>query len=141
MTEYGPKRAPGMRISPTGTSTSKGKQRIPEDLQRWIDARKQFHLSHAHVQMARELGMNPKKLGGLANHTQEPWKRPLPEFIERLYARSFGRPQPERVVSIEERAKELARKKALRAEARATRRAGEQVPPSGAAIGEAGGHE
>ncbi len=38
----------------------------------WIDARKRFHLSHVHVQMARELGMNPKKFGKLANHRQEP---------------------------------------------------------------------
>jgi hypothetical protein len=32
------------------------------------------HLSHEHVQMARELGMNPKKLEKLDNHHQEPWK-------------------------------------------------------------------
>ena len=42
---------------------AKGTQRIPQELQRWIDARKRFHLSHARVQMARELGMNPRKLG------------------------------------------------------------------------------
>ncbi len=41
--------------------------------------------------MARELGMNPKKLSGLANHRQEPWKRPLSEFIEALYERRFGK--------------------------------------------------
>ena len=29
---------------------------IPEKYQAWIDARKKYHLSHAHVQMARELG-------------------------------------------------------------------------------------
>jgi hypothetical protein len=45
--------------------------RIPADLQLWIDARKRFHLSHAQVQMARELGLNPKKFGSLANHDQE----------------------------------------------------------------------
>jgi hypothetical protein len=48
--------------------------RIPPHLQDWIDARKRHHLSHAHVQMARELGMNPKELGKLDNHKQEPWK-------------------------------------------------------------------
>jgi hypothetical protein len=42
---------------------TKNKPRIPEDMQRWIDARKRFHLSHAQVQMARELGMNARKLG------------------------------------------------------------------------------
>ena len=49
---------------------------FPQKLQDWIEARKRFHLSHAHVQMARELGMNPKKFGALANHCQEPWKAP-----------------------------------------------------------------
>ncbi len=34
----------------------------------WIEARKRFHLSHAQVQMARELGMNPKKLRKLDNY-------------------------------------------------------------------------
>jgi len=32
--------------------------------------------------MARELGLNPHKFGKLANEKQEPWKKPLPEFIE-----------------------------------------------------------
>ena len=61
------------------------RRRIPERLQVWIDARERHHLSHAHVQMARELGMNPKKLGKLDNHQQDPWKLPLPAFIEQLY--------------------------------------------------------
>jgi hypothetical protein len=39
--------------------------------------------------MARELGLNPKKFGGLANHKQEPWKVPLPDFIEELYKKRF----------------------------------------------------
>ncbi len=45
--------------------------------------------------------MNPKKLGGLANHDQERWKAPLPEFIEDLYLKRFGRERPDEVVSIE----------------------------------------
>jgi len=70
------------------------KERIPEKLKVWIDARKRFHLSHAQVQMARELGLNPKKFGKLANHKQEPWKIPLPLFIEHLYRKQFGRERP-----------------------------------------------
>jgi hypothetical protein len=50
--------------------------------------------------MARELGMNPKKLGSLANHKQEPWKSPLPEFIEHIYFKRLGRERPERVEPI-----------------------------------------
>jgi hypothetical protein len=76
-----------------------------QKLQAWIDARKRHHLSHAHVQMARELGMNPAKLGKLDNHRQEPWKLPLPRFIEELYMKRFGKTAPDTVVSIEERAR------------------------------------
>ncbi|MGH7827686.1 MAG: hypothetical protein ACREQ7_21240 [Candidatus Binatia bacterium] len=94
------------------------KKRIPEELQRWIEARWKFHLSHAHVQMARELGMNPRKLGKLANHDQEPWKAPLPIFIAHLYQKRFGKAQPDRVLSIEDRAREIAAKKAERRERR-----------------------
>ncbi len=75
---------------------------LPPSFQVWVDARKKFHLSHAHIQMARELGLNPKKLGGLANHDQEAWKSPLPRFIEELYFKRFGKDRPESVLSIEE---------------------------------------
>jgi len=52
--------------------------------------------------MARELGLNPKKFGGLANHHQERWKAPLPQFIEELYLKRFGKDRPEVVRTIEE---------------------------------------
>jgi hypothetical protein len=66
-----------------------------QKLQAWIDARKLHHLSHAQVQMARELGMNPAKLGKIDNHKQEPWKLPLPRFIEELYLKRFGKTAPD----------------------------------------------
>lgn len=94
------------------------KPRIPEDLQRWIEARQRFHLSHAQVQMARELGMNPREFGKLANHKQEPWKAPLPVFIEQIYRKRYGKSQPDRVISIEDRAREIAAKKAEKRERR-----------------------
>ncbi len=81
-------------------------------LEEWSAARKRHRLSHAHVQMARELGMNPRRLGKIDNHPQEPWKAPLPEFIERLYEKRFGRDRPEVVMSIEERFRLEKRKKA-----------------------------
>jgi len=99
-------------------------KRMPsQSVQDWIAARKRFQLSHAHVQMARELGMNPRKLGKLDNQEQEPWKAPLPQFIEHLYAKRFGKERPEVVMSVEEQAlaKEAARatRKAERRRARA----------------------
>jgi hypothetical protein len=60
------------------------KKSFPDQLQIWVDARKKFHLFHAQIQMARELGLNPEKLGKLANEDQEPWKMPLPQFIGHL---------------------------------------------------------
>ena len=92
--------------------------KIPSDLQAWIDARRRFHLSHTQVQMARELGMNPKRFGKLANHKQEPWKLPLPQFVEHLYFEHCGKERPDKVISIEERALELAAKKAARRQSR-----------------------
>jgi len=91
-----------------------GKKKLPQNIQEWVEARRRFHLSHAQVQMARELGMNPKKLGKLANHRQEPWKAPLPQFIEYLYVKRFGRELPEVVMSIEERASAREAKSAAR---------------------------
>ena len=96
---------------------------IPANLQPWIDARRKFHLSHEHVQMARELGMNPKKLGKLDNHDQEPWKLPLPEFIGKLYFKHFGKARPDAVRSIEEMAAaKQARKQAKKAARDSARR-------------------
>src|SRR6266542_1993043 len=97
-------------------------RRIPEPLQVWIGARERHHFSHAHVQMARELGMNPKKLGKLDNHEQEQWKAPLPELIEHLYFKRFGRERPDQVASIEEKARSDAAKKAAKREAKRQRR-------------------
>jgi len=96
------------------------KKRVPAKLQVWIDARQRYRLTHAQIQMARELGLNPRKFGGYANHRQEPWKRPLGEYIEHLYLKRFGKAEPDRVLSIEERASEQQRK---RAEKKARRRA------------------
>ena len=71
-------------------------------LQPWIDARRRFKLSDAHIQMARELGMNPKKMGSLANQKQEPWKVPLQEFIVECYFKRFNRTEPTEVRSLEQ---------------------------------------
>jgi hypothetical protein len=95
-----------------------GTPRIPQKLVPWIEARKRFHLSHAHVQMARELGLNPKKFGGLANHRQEPWKLPLPQFIEKLYHKSFGVSCPAEVLSLEEMISRAQAKKEAKRQAK-----------------------
>ena len=75
---------------------------MPQKLELWVHARKRYSLSHTHVQMARELGLNPKKLGKINNHKQEPWKAPLPQFIEDLYLKQFGKSKPDNVQSVEQ---------------------------------------
>lgn len=72
----------------------------PEKYRIWIEAQRRHRLSDAHVQMARELGMNPKKLGKLNNHMQEPWKAPLSIFIEDCYGKRFGKRRPNVVKPI-----------------------------------------
>jgi len=79
---------------------------IPNKLRPWVDARKKFHLSHAQIQMARELGLNPKKFGSLDNSKQEQWKLPLSEFIEEKYLKHFKKSSPENVMSIEQMVRE-----------------------------------
>src|SRR6266581_466413 len=95
------------------------RRRPPQALRDWIDARKRHRLSDAHVQMARELGMNPKKLGKLDNHRQEPWKLPLPAFISHLYFKRFGKTRPDTISTI----KEIAAAKAAKKQARRERKA------------------
>jgi hypothetical protein len=75
-------------------------------LQKWKIAQQRHRLSDKQVQMARELGFNPDKLGKLDNHKQEPWKTPLPQHIENLYYKRFGKETPESVKSIDQLLKE-----------------------------------
>lgn len=105
--------------------SKKGLTSQEQKLQDWADARKRHRLSHAQVQMARELGMNPRKLGKIDNHHQEPWKTPLPQFIEGLYEDRFGRAAPEIVIPMEEC---IRRSQAKRQRKKAERRRSQAVP-------------
>lgn len=63
-------------------------------IEKWVVAQKKHRLSDKHVQMARELGLNPDKLGKIDNHKQETWKAPLPQFIENIYYKRFKKEEP-----------------------------------------------
>ena len=95
---------------------AKKRKKTNRKYQVWIDARNRHHLSHTQVQMARELGLDPGKLGKLNNHTQEPWKVPLKHYIEELYVKRFGKERPDRVISIEEKIRLDQEKKELKRE-------------------------
>ena len=83
-------------------------------IEKWVGAQKKHKLSDKHVQMARELGLNPDKLGKIDNHKQETWKAPLPEFIEKIYIKRFKREEPLAVRSLKEIMAECKAKKERR---------------------------
>lgn len=93
---------------------------IPKNEARWVSARQKFRLTHAQIQMVRELGLNPDNLGKFANHEHQRWKLPLPQYIEELYFKRFNKQQPDIVKSIEqvvlERRKKDEARKARKAE-------------------------
>ena len=68
-------------------------------------------MTHAQVNMARQLGLNPKEFGSLANHKQEKWKLPLPEYIEHLYFKKFKKQLPDDIRSIEQIESEKRKRK------------------------------
>ena len=91
-------------------------------LEKWMVAQKRHRLSDKQVQMARELGLNPDKLGKIDNHKQEPWKAPLPQFIEHIYFKRFKREEPETVKPLKQILKEMEFKKKLQKEKKEERR-------------------
>ena len=54
-------------------------------LQPRVEARLRIRPSHAHIQMTRELGLNPRKRVALANVQQDPWKRSLAGSIAKCH--------------------------------------------------------
>src|SRR5215472_351047 len=70
-----------------GSMATKGR---PFDIEAWRNAKKICRLSARQVEMARALGMNPKKLPSLRPSPQQRWKLPVGEFIEACYWKRFG---------------------------------------------------
>lgn len=107
--------------------SKKKHKRIPHKFLPWIDARKKYKLSHEHIQMARELGMNPRKFGGMANPSDRPGYKPFPEFIASLYQERFDRPGPLEVKSIEQMAQEHMERREVRKAAKLLESANEEA--------------
>ena len=91
-------------------------------LEKWMVTQKKHRLSDKHVQMGRELGLNPDKLGKIDNHRQETWKAPLPQFIEEIYFKRFKREAPETVKPLKEIIAEQEKKKKEQKKAKDERR-------------------
>jgi hypothetical protein len=60
----------------------------------WTNAKKICRLNARQIEMARALGMNPKKLPRLRPAPQERWKLAVGDFIEECYRKRFGEDPP-----------------------------------------------
>jgi hypothetical protein len=78
----------------------RGDLHLSNKFQEWIEAKKKYRLSDVQIQMARELVMNPKKFGSLANNKQETWKAPLSDFIEDIYFKRFKKDRPDVITKL-----------------------------------------
>jgi hypothetical protein len=56
----------------------------------WAQAKKLCRLNARQVEMAKKLGMNPRKLPSLRPNPQQKWKLPVGAFIEDRYHKRFG---------------------------------------------------
>lgn len=65
-------------------------RRRAHDEEAWRNAKKICQLNAQQLEMARALGMNPKKLPGLRPSPHQHWKLPVGEFIEACYRKRFG---------------------------------------------------
>ncbi|MBW1792567.1 MAG: hypothetical protein JRJ14_09995 [Deltaproteobacteria bacterium] len=55
----------------------------------WKKAYRKCRLATRHIQMAKELGLNPLSLIKNIPSPQEPWKLPVRGWIEKMYAKRF----------------------------------------------------
>ncbi|MHA1490865.1 MAG: hypothetical protein ACTSRI_14620 [Promethearchaeota archaeon] len=53
-------------------------------------AKKKYHLTERQIEMAKKLGMNPKKFGRHAQNKSQSWKEPLGRLIEKCYDKRFS---------------------------------------------------
>lgn len=85
-------------------------------LQEWAIVKRQHGMTDAQVQMARELGMNPKR----PPQPEDAGQEPLVRQIEVLYLKRFKKPLPDPVVPLRQLLHDARARE--RAEARERRR-------------------
>ena len=64
--------------------------------------------------MARELGLSPQRMAAYGVQKDEPWKKPLKEFIKSQYEKQFGKTEPDVILTIEEMAAADTKKRSER---------------------------
>ncbi len=60
----------------------------------WAEAKKKCRLNAEEVQMAKEMGLNPRSLIKNIPAKSEQWKAPVKIWIRDMYAERFGRRSP-----------------------------------------------
>lgn len=60
----------------------------------WVEAKRKCRLNAEEVQMAKEMGLNPKSLIKNIPAKNEQWKTPVKIWIRDMYAERFGRTRP-----------------------------------------------
>lgn len=78
------------------------KKRQAHEQEAWTNATKICRLTTRQVEMARALGMNPRKLPRLRPNPQQRWKLPVGEFIEERYRKRFGGDARDQRARVEE---------------------------------------
>ncbi|VEP16409.1 conserved hypothetical protein [Hyella patelloides LEGE 07179] len=86
----------------------------------WNDAMTKYKLNERHVAMAKRLNMNPKNFSRYATpkgkRKQQGWKLPLPQFIEKTFAKKYPHsPEGQRAIA-QRRARKAARREKKRAQ-------------------------
>lgn len=107
------------RITKSVMKSAKPKpQSLPKKLQEWADVRSRFRLSHAVIQMARELSMRPLDvLTHEKRRIKQGWPR-IDKYVTSRYRNRFGKELTD-APPLEE---QWAEKKRLQAERKAEKR-------------------
>ncbi len=61
----------------------------------WKEAQRRCRLSDEALRMARQMGLNPRKLIKNRPNRHEPWKAPVEDWIRDIYCKRFGDRKPE----------------------------------------------
>jgi phage terminase small subunit len=56
----------------------------------WVEAKKKCRLNAATIQMAKEMGLNPKSLIKNIPNKNQQWKEPVHVWIQDMYEDKFG---------------------------------------------------
>jgi hypothetical protein len=77
---------------------------LPEQIAASTRRMRQHKVAPTDLDLSHPIDLVVLSVSKIDNHKQEPWKLPLPQFIEELYLKRFGKTALDAMMSIEERA-------------------------------------